>query len=1239
MITTNYITETEFRNCESNNLSNPPPFTYIKDKDKPVKLNTNYDKSSSIFKVLAIDDTFHDFSKDRNGYNASKFNADGPANYLLTGKFFTGDNISTYKNTLNYDEYKTAIGKFETKVATSIDIVKGLQPAEITITYDDIIEGITIDRQEITIGNNLKEKIKLSNGSIQLCLNMNNHLLKNLDQTKVNFSDYIFYVTKGDNKKIEEAKLKISAFIRWYLHSDDFEDKLPSESMKILSDAGISFLGDFFSVEGSMVTPFVAIPCFLDSASTSVSLLDPTIDIAFETISDDYIIPIVSNYFSCDKYFMCYLLNPKSTFDKDNLYNFSVIFLNIDNIPELYKTVKDDITVVVRKTASILDKEYIQACTNIKNFIDAYPGLVARYYFGEVKKNAQDNDDSSCGTCGAGVPYLGKVLDTLIKARNNIKPDGINGVWSSTNINNIKDSFNNLKKLGSLNSRIPIADARILKLFCSSDTKDNTFCSIQQDNLDSLFQILADYKRTGDYQQSYTVLKQILREGTNTGCYTFCSGDELSTLVGRLLGVPSIYQIANGSTCSLYRCNLFKANPKERVRLKITNDIGIIRNYIDKIIYKFQLTYDFVNDYYINICTLRQQLSDFLQNISPSDETIFIALKYYNAIEVLSEILEKCINLTTNTDENYINQFLSKLYAILIQYKDINEIINNSSNKLSLDQFSKNISECLVDIAKIEDGKMFDVFIYIQENFPLVFINSELKSDFFDPLTDKDNTKTPTFKRPALGLNVKMGKDNNKDSKSLIDNLNKLTSSKKPNERAQRHVDVKQKEIEILSDMFVNNYNKFITSFKSSIISEYTIGSYSDFNSTYLEKRINQLTTKIDDVISEQKEKCNETETTSDNIKNILIKFIKKFKEMNLPQILPQTGGGNETGINHLLNQTGGLISSKQDYNRFCIFYEIQKIVLNITNKCAIYMSNVSKQYFVKNNNNIQLLELLNNISNDYETNDFCSQLLFEQNDDVSLDDDNNGFVIALKLLAEKYTYSDIMLNSTSNDGLLTVNDMLNALNLPYIKLMILLLSWNKEENIQLGCSLIDCDLSEINISKNYGSYSTIYNYLTVNNSTILSIYSIMCFSLINYYYYGEKSICFSKTDCKNFASELFKTYGSNQGYIYSNNTPQVFLQRDLESISNTIFSVASNKIGLTNTATGPASNTRYKRTIGTIGVSNNQGTQKKMKISRGNKTKKQKKTTNGGRNNNNYTKSNKIQTSKSKERETRRRY
>ena len=1246
MITTNYITEIEFRDCSTNNLSNPPPFS---NNNKTINYNTNYDKTSSILKVLAIDDTFHDFSKDRNGYNASKFNDEGPANFLLTGNFFTGDNISTYKNTLNYEEYKSASGKFETKVATSIDIVKGLQPAEIAITYDDIIgdyvndkkekiENITIDASGTILINNktLEKTIQLSNGSIHLCLNNNNPLLKNLDQSRLNFSDYIFYIYDGNYTKIEKAKYKISSFIRWYLHSDNFENKLPSESMKILSDAGISFLGDFFSVKGSMVTPFVAIPCFLDSASTSVSLLDPNIDIAFETITEDYVIPIISNYFSCDKYFMCYLLNPKSSFDKDNLYNFSVIFLNIDNIPDSEKTIKNDIIFAVRKTNSIFDSDYIKACTNIKNYIYTYPGLIARYYFGEVKKNASDNDDSSCGTCGAGVPYLGKVLDTLIKARTNIKNPGINGLWTSPAISNLKKTFNDLKNLGSLNSRIPIADARILKLFCDLQANSsNTYCSIQQSNLDSLFKILADYKRTGDYQQSYTVLKQILSEGTNTGCYTFCSGDELSTLVGRLLGVPSIYQIANGSTCSLYRCNLYKAPLEERVRLKNDNDIGIIGNYIEKITYKLELTLIFVKNYYNKICQLREQLSKLLKDVIPSNnstttetntnetntnetntnetntnetsttlsnEKLFIALKYYNAITILDEILKNCNNLITNetntnetntnetnTNEEYINQLLVKLNNIFSQYKNINL---NKSNNTSLEQLSKNISECLVDIAKIEEGKMFEVFIYIQENFPLIFINQD--SDFFEPLSNTENTTTPTFKRTTLGLNVKNGNDNTKDSKILNENVRKITSN--TSIRSSRNINVKQKELEIQGNIFVNNYNNFISSFNSSIISENTISQYGDFNSTYINNLINKISN-----YTNNSNICNET--LNNNIQNILEQLIKKLKKENLPDEL------SIVGKKRLISQTGGTNNNTQNNdkyqiqkdNRLCIYYEIQKLVLNITNKCAIYMSNVSKQYF-ENNNNISILELLNNISKDYETDNFCAQLLFEQNDDISLDDDNNGFVIALKLLAEKYTYSDITINEESNNSnLLTVNDMLDELNLPYIKLIIILLAWAKNENIQLGCNLITLDYASINITTDYNTYSTIYNYLTSNYSDILSIYSILCFGLINYSYYGSKSICFNTTYCNDFVGPYFGL-NLSQGYVNLNKTPKIFSQEGFKIISDSIYSVISTKLGLVSTATGvkPRNQTNKKRLL------EFKKTKTNKKLKKGGKTRKQ---------------------------------
>ena len=45
-----------------------------------------------------------------------------------------------------------------------------------------------------------------------------------------------------------------------------------------------------------------------------------------------------------------------------------------------------------------------------------------------------------------------------------------------------------------------------------------------------------------------------------------------------------------------------------------------------------------------------------------------------------------------------------------------------------------------------------------------------------------------------------------------------------------------------------------------------------------------------------------------------------------------------------------------------------------------------------------------------------------------------------------------------------------------------------KNENIQLGCNLITLDYASINITTDYNTYSTIYNYLTSNYSDILSI-------------------------------------------------------------------------------------------------------------------------------------------------------
>jgi hypothetical protein len=54
----------------------------------------------------------------------------------------------------------------------------------------------------------------------------------------------------------------------------------------------------------------------------------------------------------------------------------------------------------------------MEACKDIYNYIITNTNkIVARYYFGQVKKN--QDDSSSCGTCGAGVPYIGRVINKI----------------------------------------------------------------------------------------------------------------------------------------------------------------------------------------------------------------------------------------------------------------------------------------------------------------------------------------------------------------------------------------------------------------------------------------------------------------------------------------------------------------------------------------------------------------------------------------------------------------------------------------------------------------------------------------------------------------------------------------------------------------------------------------------------------------------------------------------------------
>jgi hypothetical protein len=1177
---TTYIDENKFRNCEINNLSKPPAFN----KGNPPSLNSGYSIDSSILKRLAINDTFHDFSKERDGYDKSAFNYYGPANYLLTGEWFEGDFINNYKNLINFNEYnEIKSSSFEANVTNLIEINAGLQNSDISVTFDEILNGF--DNSDV-ISPSLREKLVLSNGSITLCINKNNPKISKFDGKNITFSQYLLAISDNKENILNQNYLKIANFIRWYLHSVDLIDfsslktlnkiTLPDVAMKILSDASIGFLADIFRVPGSKTTPFIAVPCFLDSASTSTSILDPDVPFFFEKLTSDYIVPIVSNYFSCDEYFMCYLLNENSSFDKDNLFNFSLV---IFKIPELQQ-VKSAIEYI--RNSPALDENYYRACNIVKEqYIDAFPGLIARYYFGEVQKqkgrNSDENDNLNCGTCGAGIPYIGKLMGKLLKLQKDIDYNSVSGLWLSKTgpVSGIKNIFNDLKKEAQLNSRIPIADSRILKLFCYTNRDGQIFMNMTKDDSLSLFKILVDYKRTGDYQQSYTVLKQILQETTNANCYTFSSVDELSTLVARLLGVPSIFHVGKLGICKLFRCNVYSADPQQQQLLKIKNDINIINNYIDKIKYKLVRTCFFITSYYEKICILRQQLLEQINRLSVNMEltSAFLYMKYANAIDILSILLKACNDFLGITESD-LGQFFTQLTQLNSDFQIINNNFTQSVESLNqneLSNISSQLQPIIQQISVLEDTKNFAVYnAVIEQNFTLAL---EDTTTIFDPLKEQELLKL-TFRRPSLGLALRAGKDVSNETKNIIKYIVNKQQNITPSRESLRIAEKRKQLEEMANKQFVSQINNFIDSFSSSILND---GLADEFRIDIAEKffendYVNRLTSTINQKMYQ-------------NIQNIgCSQEYMRSIVTNLNVILQQFGvscsferpAGDK--VNSEIYQVGGIIQSVQDYNKYCLYYEIQKIILKTLNKCSVYMSNVIQNIETLGDNNIASLLLF--LANEYETDSFCNQLLFEQNDEYDFDDENIGLLTSLNMLAEQYTYSDIydqndqeiIQNPAIADELLTVNDMLSKLNLPYIYLIITLLSWSDPNLSELAflfmktpsITLETPSMTLESFLDNFPSYKILYKNLQKTN--MLSIFSIMSLGVLNYVYYGTNSPCFIPEIC----STYLQLSGGRNGLVHFNYSPNHFLLNILQPNLDTIYTSLYTKITQDAVATGP---------------------------------------------------------------------
>ena len=1288
---TQYIENDVFRSCITKDIANYPYFNKNEDNTITLKpLVTNSIKKSNPLNFLMINDTFHDLVNPRGTYNPKGF-IEGPLNYLLTGdKSITGDNVKIYENGINFPEFQQLTGRFEPKVAKSFEINMGLQTADTFITYDDILRDVRVPSpNQITINGEVLDKVIKSNGSIAISLNS--------DENST-FSAYIEQQNM-DYAARNQAYLKISYFIRWYLHCPNLPQQgildrtfqIADSTMKILFDAGSSFLKEFFSAERSMVQPFVAIPCILDSASTSTEKLDPTLDFHFERLEANQVVPIVSNYFSCDKYFFCYLPNTADEYSLDTLYGFSLAIFKIDqpnhNEVETIGRI-NNIQIAITKVreiyppddAAAAEEDYINAVKFIFSYINANPNIVARYYFGQVKKDK--GDSSSCGTCGAGVPYIGRVISKIKELL--VPPTAVNlpidqVPFQPANENNgnaeLRKILSNLNPKDTdepLGGRIPFSDTRIAKIFCTA----NGNITVSNDDLYSLFQILADYKRTGDYQQAYTLLKAILTGAKdNSEFFTFCSGDELSALIGRLLGVPTIYQTASGAQCRLYRGRSFTGSREDKLKYKLSNDINIIQKYCNSIRGKIENLQIFITHNYKYNLQLREKLRTFITDLEgeftnppvindKQMNTFFKLISVRNAFNKLEKIIELSDHLLDNFFElpasavsladdavAAVSQSVSQAANVGVIFDLCKQIktIKEGPDNLLLENEVK-INETLIKVSQFEENiNGLKIFNFIEDNFPQYFNNIKIQNNVKNnqiliDYDDKDNlaplNTIRNLKIPLLGVNFFSSKV--KSVSSLYSTYNSATPSAQPSEQpgrsSQRNASVMRDKKKLQKTEFLNGYNEFIDSCKF-LVGEFKIQSYDEFTGIMSSVTITALTEfsapgEVEPVVPAVVPGAVVQSPTPDEQKVaiIMLNLSRALAQIPEPEHAAESEEQPHIGGNYQpkYNQQGG---ATPDENIRTILNDVKQLLLNLYNKCTNYIKNVQNDAAIKPISSLDLTDVTNfhnfldAISDIYETDEFCYQLLFQEADveeENTIDNINIGILTGLKLITDKYTYSDLGYSRGNViEKNISINYLLHSqndkLNLYPIKILLYILGWSNYEPISdaaaapatatadnpnstfilelIDTYFVDPDADKVLLLLPQGpSLPGVkpiqpVEFVSSNKSdlgidkTIVeknkSIFSILTISIMEYLYYGNYGNIYSFNN--GFLRDIWRTITRSESIPNSFNEPtQIYLQKIFLTYLNSTITYVEIKTGISPSAAAGVKSVRQLKTLST---------------------------------------------------------
>ena len=801
------ITDEMIRNY--NPILDPPLFNASLQPNKP-----NY----TLLETLAVDDTWHDLAKDRAGYNSNQFK-NTIANYLMTNNTAnlntTFDNIANYKNIMNGQEYlQTSGGTFENRVAKTFEIKEGLQPANITVTYEDLLVNITNFTQNVRISFNpdfFERNIIGSNGSLIL--------LPDIADSSVTYNNWISeYCSRRSSPNESDVNQLISGFIKWYMYGNyntrtyEYDlSTLASDSMKILFDGGQFHLKEISSVTGSGITPLLSTASVMDSANTSVGLLDPNIPVYFSNISSDQdnndpkFHPMFSNYFTSNNLVTGYMINPGQKFGQDGTACFSfIIFLNDEQSEidsgklQLGGTLNQAVNYI--RTGQ-RDQNYVAAIDIITAYVNAYPQKMARWYFGQIDKKSKSNNNdyySACGVSGAGVSYLGQIfssLDRIIKFRQ-----------GANLITQIQTELNRLKSLPT-RTAIPISDARILNIFLNATTNSIDRMSILP-KIPQLYALMADYKRQGDYNQIHEVLSSILQRGKNTEMFTFASGDELAALISRLCGIPTILQWSGGGRTTLYRCDIFSNDATERERLTIDANNNIITNFRVNIMPDLTKITDFLEKIFPSLGKICDQFYQIFIQIPTTDINLYIG--YLSKFELLSKIVS-IYSLFSKANTITENGLLGNLGTFITTYNQYFGLYQSQPRPSNTELLAQS-KQVLDSITAISNDPAMTLYDDIVQQFPIIQTVDNIEDivNYFTPL---DNQQT--FERKIFNLQFKDGYTKNKKLIAFSGQLRSLypaTTSRSgrvsSNNRAKDASQLKQS---------TKKYNELISEFPSSV--------------------------------------------------------------------------------------------------------------------------------------------------------------------------------------------------------------------------------------------------------------------------------------------------------------------------------------------------------------------------------------------------------------------------------------